>query len=233
MDKGELEKLSIEHIRIYESFEKKEKCALCRSIEEFENQVLNSISTDLVMDLDFFPKFGDEYTFCDYHMSKMEDMRDKLGMAIMLKKLITLEIRKMESGQPENKGSKLFMKKSHDKKCFVCEKVNIKAMNSDISITLDLWKNKESFRENFRKQEYFCFKHNRLLINEAKSRLNKKEFQVFREEITNVQMKYCKELENDLEWFINKFDYRYSSKPWYNAKDSIYRAREILRRDNI
>ena len=96
MDKGELEKLSIEHIRIYESFEKKEKCALCRCIEDFENQVLNAISTDLVMDLEFFPKFGEQYTFCDYHMSKMEDMRDKLGMAIMLKKLITLEIRKME-----------------------------------------------------------------------------------------------------------------------------------------
>lgn len=54
MKTDELERLSIEHIRIYESFEKKEKCALCRSIEEFENQVLNSISTDLVMDLDFF-----------------------------------------------------------------------------------------------------------------------------------------------------------------------------------
>lgn len=233
MGNEEVERLSVEHIRIYESFEKKEKCALCRSIEEFENQILNSISTDLVMDLDFFPKFGDEYTFCDYHMSKMEDMRDKLGMAIMLKKLIALEIRKMENSQVENKTSKFFMKKSHDKKCFVCEKVNIKAVNSDISITLDLWKNKEPFRENFRKQEYFCFKHNRLLINEAKNKFSKKEFQIFKEEITNVQMKYCKELENDLEWFINKFDSRYSDEPWYNSKDSIYRAREILRRDNI
>lgn len=54
MGNDELERLSIEHIRIYESFEKKEKCALCRSIEEFENQILNSISTDLVMDLEFF-----------------------------------------------------------------------------------------------------------------------------------------------------------------------------------
>ena len=143
MDKGELEKLSIEHIRIYESFEKKEKCALCRCIEDFENQVLNAISTDLVMDLEFFPKFGEQYTFCDYHMSKMEDMRDKLGMAIMLKKLITLEIRKMESGQIENKVSKFFIKKANEKKCFVCEKVNLKAMNSDIDITLELWKNKE------------------------------------------------------------------------------------------
>ena len=107
MVNGELEKLSIEHIRIYESFEKKEKCALCRCIEDFENQVLNAISTDLVMDLEFFPKFGNEYTFCDYHMSKIEDMQDKLGMAIMLKKLITLEIRKMESGQIENKKTKL------------------------------------------------------------------------------------------------------------------------------
>lgn len=233
MEKRELEKLSIEHIRIYESFEKKEKCALCRCIENFEDQVLNAISTDLVMDLEFFPKFGEEYTFCDYHMSKMENMRDKLGMAIMLKKLITLEIRKMENGQANNKGTKLFMKKSHDKKCFVCEKVNIKAMNSDISITLDLWKNKESFRGNFRNQEYFCFNHNKLLINAAKDKFNKKDFQIFKDEITKVQMKYCKELENDLEWFINKFDYRYANEPWHNAKDSIYRAREILIRNSI
>lgn len=119
MINGGLEKLSIEHIRIYESFEKKEKCALCRCIE------------------------------------------------------------------------------------------------------------------NFRNQQCFCFKHNKLLTNAAKEKFNKRDFEVFKEEITNVQMKYCKELENDLEWFINKFDYRYVNEPWYNAKDSIYRAREILRRDNI
>lgn len=233
MGNKELEKLGIEHIRIYEAFEKKEKCALCRCIENFENQVLNSISTDLVMDLDFFPKFGVEYTFCDYHMSKMESMRDKLGMAIMLKKLVTLEIRRMESGEYNSKGTKLFMKKSNDKKCFVCEKVNLKALKNDIEITLDLWRNIESFRENFREQQCFCFKHNKLLTNAAKEKFNKRDFEVFKEEIINVQMKYCKELENDLEWFINKFDYRYANEPWYNAKDSIYRAREILRRDNI
>ena len=233
MVNGELEKLSIEHIRIYESFEKKEKCALCRCIEDFENQVLNAISTDLVMDLEFFTKFGNEYTFCDYHMSKIEDMQDKLGMAIMLKKLITLEIRKMESGQIENKKTKLFMKKSNDKKCFVCEKVNLKAMNMDIDITLDLWKNTNSFRENFRSQQCFCFKHNKLLLNGAKDKFNKNDFEIFKEEITAVQLKYCKELENDLEWFINKFDYRYQNEPWYNSKDSLYRAREILKRDNI
>lgn len=228
-----LEKLSIQHIRIYESFEKKEKCALCSCIENFEMQVLNAISTDLVMDLEFFPKFGIEYTFCDYHMSKMESMRDKLGMAIMLKKLVTLEIRRMESGEVNSKATKLFMKKSNEKKCFICEKVNIKALKNDIEITLDLWKNIELFRENFREQQCFCFKHNKLLTNAAKEKFNKKDFEIFKEEITNVQMKYCKELESDLEWFINKFDYRYVNEPWYNAKDSIYRAREILRRNNI
>lgn len=233
MEKRELEKLSIEHIRIYESFEKKEKCALCRCIENFEDQVLNAISTDLVMDLEFFPKFGHEYTFCDYHMSKIEGMQDKLGMAIMLKKLVTLEIRRMESRDVNSKGTRLFMKRSNDKKCFVCEKVNLKALKNDIVITLDLWSKIESFRENFRGQQCFCFKHNKLLINAAKEKFSKKDFEIFKEELTEVQLKYCKELENDLEWFINKFDYRYVSEPWYNAKDSIYRAREVLKKDSI
>ena len=107
------------------------------------------------------------------------------------------------------------------------------AMNSDIDITLELWKNKEAFRENFRSQDFFCFKHNKLLINSAKEKFSKKDYEVFKQEIINVQMKYCKELESDLEWFINKFDYRYANEPWYNAKDSIYRAREVLKKDSI
>lgn len=123
MVREESEKLSIEHIRLYDEFEKKEKCALCRSIEKIELQVLNAISSDLVMDLDFFPKFGVEYTFCDYHLNKMEDTRDKLGMAIMLKKLVNLEIKRLENGDIENSSGRFFMKKGNSKKCFVCEKV--------------------------------------------------------------------------------------------------------------
>lgn len=231
MVREEVEKLSIEHLRIYEEFEKKEKCALCRCIEKFECQVLNAISNDLVMDLEFFPKFGVEYTFCDYHMSKMEDMKDKLGMAIMLKKLVNLEIKRLENGEVESKGSKFFIKKSNSKKCFVCEKVNLKAMNTDLNITIDLWEKVNSFRENFREQQSFCFKHGRLLLSEAKEKLSKKDFELFKEELINVQLKYSKDLEKDLQWFINKFDYRYIDEPWHNSKDSIYRAREVLRRD--
>lgn len=232
MAREEVERLSIEHVRLYDEFEKKEKCALCRSIEKFEFQVLNAISSDLVMDLDFFPKFGVEYTFCDYHLSKMEDTRDKLGIAIMLKKLVKLEIKRLEKGDIENKGGKFFIKKSSNKKCFVCEKVNLEAMKNDLEITVDLWKSIESFRENFRNQEYFCYKHGRLLLETAKLMLSKKEFDTFKQELIDVQLKYSKSLEDDLEWFINKFDYRYVNEPWKNAKDSIYRARDILKRDN-
>lgn len=47
-------------------------------------------------------------------------------------------------------------------------------MNSDIDITLELWKNKEAFRENFRSQDFFCFKHNKLLLIQLKKSLAKR-----------------------------------------------------------
>lgn len=228
---NELEKLSIEDIRLYDEFEKKEKCALCNSVENYELQILNAISSDLVMDLDFFPKFGVEYTFCDYHLNKIESTKDKLGIAIMLKKLIKLEIKRLEKGDIENTSNRLFIKKSNTKKCFVCEKVNLEAMKNDLEITIKLWKNIQSFRENFKNQQYFCYNHSRLLLATAKKLLTKKEFEEFKQEIIEVQLKYSNSLESDLEWFINKFDYRYANEPWKNAKDSIYRAREILKMD--
>ena len=40
--------------------------------------------------------------------------------------------------------------------------------------------------------------------------------------------KYISELCGDVSWFCKKFDYRYDGEPWYNAKDSTFRAINFL-----
>jgi hypothetical protein len=40
-----------------------------------------------------------------------------------------------------------------------------------------------------------------------------------------------KEMEDDLEWFVLKFDYRNIDAPWKNAKDALPRAIALLASD--
>jgi hypothetical protein len=38
-----------------------------------------------------------------------------------------------------------------------------------------------------------------------------------------------KEMEDGLEWFTNKFDYRNADAPWKNSKDALPRAMGMLK----
>ena len=40
----------------------------------------------------------------------------------------------------------------------------------------------------------------------------------------NIYLENLKRVRDDIEWFINKFDYKYKDEPWYNAKDSVIRS---------
>jgi hypothetical protein len=35
-------------------------------------------------------------------------------------------------------------------------------------------------------------------------------------------------LQEELEWFISKFDYRFTNEPWKNSKDSLIRTIQKL-----
>ena len=192
-------------------------------------------------DLNFMEEAEAYYNLINDHKFTQEELAKRMGkkQSTIANKLRLLKLSDkvrilcLENNLTERHARALLSLPNEELQLKVVKKVNLKAMNSDIDITLELWKNKEAFRENFRSQDFFCFKHNKLLINSAKEKFSKKDYEVFKQEIINVQMKYCKELESDLEWFINKFDYRYANEPWYNAKDSIYRAREVLKKDSI
>ena len=42
------------------------------------------------------------------------------------------------------------------------------------------------------------------------------------------QSAYMKALEEDLEWFTLKFDYRNAAEPWKNSKDALPRAIQLI-----
>lgn len=70
----------------------------------------------------------------------------------------------------------------------------------------------------------FCLRHFNILLQTGSKSLSAKEYNHFLSIIVPVQHTILKTLEADLDWFVKKFDYRFSDQPWKNAKDALPRA---------
>ncbi len=62
------------------------------------------------------------------------------------------------------------------------------------------------------------------MIEEAPKQLSGNNIEEFLKITDRVYLSNMDRVREDVEWFINKFDYRYYDEPWKNAKDSLPRA---------
>jgi hypothetical protein len=237
-----MKKLKLEEIKLYEAFEHKTtECALCNLEKNYEEQLMHSILGERVMDLDFYPKIGAEYKFCSTHIEKLNRGSDKLGLAIMLDKIINEKLKDAKKGKVTIKTdqsilNKLFKQnKDVDKEtavdlennCFICS--NVKKHNKDmVKVLVDLWIKDSEFRELYKASNGFCNKHHSNILEGSsyiKSSDNRKEFI----DITNkIHIDNLERLQKELQWFIKKFDYLNADAPWGTSKDSVQRALQKL-----
>jgi len=87
-----------------------------------------------------------------------------------------------------------------------------------------LWKSDDNFKKKFNSCNGFCTTHYAIMIKEASSKLNGDALMIFIDTLNNLYIANMERVRDDLEWFINKNDYKYANEPWNNAKDAIPRA---------
>ena len=87
-----------------------------------------------------------------------------------------------------------------------------------------LWKREEDFRTKVKNSKGFCLEHFSMLITEARKRMNNTDFQEFAQVVVSIQKQNLSRIDEELDWFIQKFDYRFKNEPWKNSKDSLERA---------
>ena len=46
----------------------------------------------------------------------------------------------------------------------------------------------------------------------------------FIRELDSLYLDNMKRVRDDLDWFVDKFDYRYANEPWKNSKDALPRT---------
>ncbi|GFZ29763.1 hypothetical protein CSC2_02890 [Clostridium zeae] len=237
-----MKKLKIEEIKIYETFENKlAECPFCVMEKNYEEQLMHSILGERIMDIDFYPKIGNEHKFCEIHIEKLNRGSDKLGFAIMLDKIINEEKKKLHKNKTLQKNDDSVVKKllslskktskplngKADYECFICSKLD-ENNKDNIMVTIELWKKDTDFRVLYKDSRGFCNNHYINLINELEKSSDKKNIVDMHEVTNEIHLKNLERLQEELQWFIKKFDYLNADKPWGTSKDSVQRALQKL-----
>lgn len=223
-------------IPVNEALEQDGECLFCSLNKKLESDILDYILGPSYMEEDIRGE-TDKIGFCPEHYRQMYSAGNRLGVALMIDThLKNLRSELGELLKNEHGGKKgLLSKKSAEKheaaryietvsdSCYACNRMNNR-MNSYIDTFFYLWKREDEFRDKILKTKGFCIEHFGMLISEAKTRLSAKNYDEFLSQISALELANLDRLQEDVDWFIQKFDYRFKDEPWKNSKDALPRT---------
>ena len=218
-------------IPISEVFENGDGCPICRMRKMLEDRIVDYILGAAMMEPDVRIETN-RLGFCSNHLQQMMSRRNRLQLGLILEthlKEIENEVFKKGVFGLNNKKSAYSAARTVES-CFVCDKVDF-GMKSLIKTLFITYNNQLDFRETFRKQEFLCLPHYKMLCESAKEHLSKKPLSDFNEDILNLSKGYLQSLYNDVHEFTKMFDYRNSSDEnadFSSVTNSIERAYDYL-----
>lgn len=213
-------------IPVNEAFESDDGCPFCRLHKKLEDDELDLILGASMMEPDIRIQTN-KLGFCGKHNSRMFNMKNRLGMALMMESHLATIRKSVETK------SSIFVKdagvstsKALDElscSCYVCERVDGKIIKM-LETAVLLWEKDKNFRTKTENQKYFCLPHYSMFLKTASNKMSKKIYPEFLKAVNEIEMAYFDKLSADVSWFCKKFDYRYDSEPWGDAKDAVERT---------
>lgn len=195
-----------------------------------------------------------EKGFCPRHHTMLFSMSNRLGHALMLESHTAETIRRARKSMEEMKkaagvlaeaglADKVNGKARSAKEsflaaagqlsamadsCIMCETIE-ENMERYLHTFFHLWKNDTEFRRRFTASKGVCLRHMGMLPRAAAEDLNGKELKEFADILCSLQQENMDRIQEDISWFIKKFDYRYEKESWKNSRDAVERTVNKLR----
>ncbi len=240
-------------IPLNDAFNANDECPLCyidRSLEQDAiDFVLGSGASYMESDI---REDTDKTGFCRHHLKMMYDYGNSLGNALILK----THIRRMNAelfkemdnfkltksvGFPSLLGKSLNKSagtdvthnnvsefiKAKEQSCYVCNYYK-NTYERYIDTFFYLYKNDAEFVEKIKNSKGFCLHHLNDILIAAESKLNKDQQEKFFPLIFDITKNNMSRIDEDISWFVDKFDYRNKDADWKNSKDAIPRTMQKL-----
>lgn len=181
----------------------------------------------------------DKIGFCAHHMQMMYDFENRLGLALVLDTHMKNMIENIELLQKKGRKSSggLFSKKEETPvynytemvhhSCYICDRIR-HTYERYIATIFYLYENDPAFQKKFKKSRGFCLEHYGMLYETAPKYLHGNTLDTFTKDLDQVFLSNLKRMEEEVSWFIDKFDYRNKDADWKTSKDAIPRTMQKL-----
>jgi len=228
----------IHTIPVLDALRDPQGCAFCVMKNKVERDAIQFIMGPAYME-DDVRMATNKTGFCETHLAAMYAEQNRLGLALMLhthmkqlnKDLSSIVKNKLPSpffGKDTN--GPLAKLRAHLNKtlasCYVCNSVE-NTFARYIDTFFHIWSKGGEDAKLIKNQKGYCLPHFTALLTVAES-FGRSKREKFMDEIAQPQLAHMRELEEDLEWFTLKFDYRNANEPWKNAKDALPRTLTMM-----
>lgn len=235
-------KEQIDTIPVNEAYESADECPFCFLQRQTEQKAIRyTVGPGASYMEPDVRGATDSQGFCGAHFKKMYDYGNSLGSALIMQTYL-IGLRKELDRQlndfelPAKKS--LFGKKEtaelplvqwlrgKNDSCFLCNKVAYN-MRRYYATFFYLIKD-ETFRKKVEASKGLCLCHMEKLLTSAQEHLANGQREWFYATVADLQRKHFARVQEDLDWFIEKFDYRNASADWKNSKDAVSRTMQKL-----
>ena len=213
-------------------------CAFCQMEKKLEQDVINFVLGPSYMEDDVRMETN-KVGFCKKHMQAMYKEQNRLGLALMLHthtQRISKDTSDIISGRApipffgKDPNALLPKLKAYVDKvnhsCYVCKRVN-NTFARYVDTFFYIWGKGGDDARLIQNQESYCM-HHFVTILEAAEKLGRSKRERFMDSLLPMWQKLTATLDEDLDWFVQKFDHRNANEPWKNSKDALPRAMAFL-----
>lgn len=225
-------------IPVNDAFDKDCECPVCEMYHVLQYNTIDFIMGPSYME-DDVRMVTNKIGFCEKHLKLLYLNQNRLGLSLMLLTHMDKVIKETEKAAKSRKPSSagLFKKKEQsdlekyihnlEDSCYVCDRMS-GMFSQYIETVIYLYNNDSEFKKKLNKSKGFCNKHYIMLYESASKHLRGQVLDDFINDINRLYLENIKRVRDDLEWFTDKFDYRYVNEPWKNSKDALPRAMQKL-----
>ncbi len=244
-------------IPVTDAFKTECECPLCKLEKKLEDENIEYVLGPFLMEPDG-RMITNEKGFCKTHFEMLYNTQaNRLGLGLIvdthmceqnskLKKMYADKAEQLkkdsEVSMIKNFSNKMSPKQTETEKlvddlisklselgdsCTICSRLD-QTMDRYIDVIFFLYFKEQEFKSMFNNQKGFCLKHLKQLLSGTKKYLSPKDTAIFVNNLMNIQINNMERIQQEVNWFTKKFDYRYNDEPWGNSKDALIRSIQKL-----
>lgn len=227
-------------IPLWDAVRSNDECPFCFIQHKLEKDIIDFCLSDAYMQPDF-RQTTNAIGFCRTHYSALYQSSNKLGLVLVNQSHLMEMMENFDKATKSLSLSKQGIFKKNDAKpslldslyktlvedCYICNRIE-ETMDRYFDTFFYLYKRDDEFKKHLNTTKGFCMPHYIKLINTGRASKKADVFNEFIDQTMPLFKANMNRMLDDMQWFVNKYDYRYQDQPWKDAKDAPNRSIQKL-----